>query len=72
MKIRFCENNEGSAKVCKQLKKEFPEFNIKRKDCIKSCSICKKSPFALVQDKVIKADDSDELYGKIIAILGKS
>lgn len=69
MKIRFCEQNEGSAKVRKQLKSEFPELNIKKKECLKSCGPCKKMLVALVQGEVIRAADSEELYRKIIAAM---
>ncbi len=67
MKIRFCEHNKGTGKVAKKLKTDYPELNIKRKDCLNDCSICKKAPFAQVQGKVVKADDGDELYKKIVA-----
>lgn len=72
MKIRFCENNEGSAKVCKQLRKEFPELNIKRKDCIKNCSPCNKAPIAMVEGELLRAVDSEELYRKIVAAIKAS
>ncbi len=72
MKIRFCEHNEGSVKTYKRLKKEFPENSIKRRDCIKSCGPCHKSPFALVRGKAVRAIDEEELYSKIIAALKSS
>lgn len=71
MKIRFCENNKGSGKVFKRLKESYPDLNIKRKDCLKSCGPCKKTPIALVEGKVVSAADSDELYRKIVAAMSK-
>jgi len=71
MKIRFCENNKGTGKVCKKLQEKYPALNIKRKDCVKKCGPCKKAPFALVDGEVIKADSSDELYETIVAMLAK-
>ena len=72
MKIRFCENNKGSGKACKKLQEKFPGQNIKRKDCLKKCGPCGKTPFALVDGEVVKAGDSEELYGKIVALLFNS
>ena len=69
MKIRFCENNKGSGKVFKKLKENYPELNIKKKGCLKSCGPCKKLPIALVEGKTIKAEDSEELYDRIIAAI---
>lgn len=70
MKIRFCENNKGTGKVCKKLKENYPDLDIKRKDCVKECGPCKKSPFALVKSEIVKADSGEELYDKIVAVLG--
>jgi uncharacterized protein YuzB (UPF0349 family) len=72
MKVRFCENNKGTGKIFKQLKEKYPELNIKRKDCLKSCGPCKKSPIALVDGKAVTADDAEALYLKIVAALVKS
>jgi uncharacterized protein YuzB (UPF0349 family) len=72
MKIRFCENNKGTGKVLKKLKETYPDLNIKRKECLKICGNCKKSPLALVEGKVVSAADSEELYRKIVAALGKT
>jgi len=72
MKIRFCENNKGTGKVFKKLKETYPDLNIKRKECLKNCGDCKKSPIALVDGKVVSAADSEELYRKIVAALGKA
>lgn len=69
MKISFCGQNEGSAKVRKQLKKEFPDLNIKKKDCLKKCGPCKKMLFALIQGEMVRAAGSDELYHKIIVAM---
>ncbi|HXC93262.1 MAG TPA: DUF1450 domain-containing protein [Geobacteraceae bacterium] len=72
MKIRFCENNKGTGKVFKKLKETYPDLNIKRKECLKNCGTCKKSPIALVDGKLVSAADSEELYRKIVAALGKT
>jgi len=71
MKIRFCEHNKGTGKVFKKLKESHPDWSIKRKDCIKKCGPCGKSPMALVDGETLKADDGEELYRKIVE-LGKS
>ena len=69
MKIRFCENNKGTGKVFKKLKENYPDLNMKRKDCLKNCGTCKKTPMALVDGKLTTADDGEELYQKIVAAL---
>jgi len=71
MKIRFCENNKGSGKVFKKLKETYPDLNIKRKDCLKICGNCKKTPVALIEGKMVGAADSEELYQKIVAAVEK-
>lgn len=69
MKIRFCENNKGTGKVSKKLKENYPDLDIKRKDCVKKCGPCKKSLIALVKGEVVKADSGEELYDKIVATI---
>ncbi|MDD2580580.1 MAG: DUF1450 domain-containing protein, partial [Desulfuromonadaceae bacterium] len=51
MKIRFCEHNKGKGKVVRRLEEEFPELNIKIKNCVKQCGSCREMPMAVV-DKV--------------------
>jgi uncharacterized protein YuzB (UPF0349 family) len=65
MKIRFCENNKGSGKVYKRLKENYPGANIKRKECLKQCSTCRKAPLALADGEPVQAEDGDELYRKL-------
>jgi uncharacterized protein YuzB (UPF0349 family) len=65
MKIRLCEHNKGAGKVFKRLKKEFPEANVKVKDCIKKCGLCHKTLFALVDGKPVCAIDAEELMSKV-------
>lgn len=72
MKIRFCEQNKGVGKVFKKLKENHPDWNIKRKDCIKKCGPCGKMPIAVVDGETVKADDGEELYSKIVDLLKKS
>jgi len=69
MKIRFCENNKGKGKVVRRLKEEFPDLNIKVKDCLKECSSCGEKPTAKVDKIRITASDGDALYQKILEII---
>jgi uncharacterized protein YuzB (UPF0349 family) len=71
MKIRFCENNKGKGKVYRRLTEEFPDLNIKIKDCIKQCSACREVPLAVVDKKKISAKDGDQLYEKIVDLIRK-
>lgn len=72
MKIRFCENNKGTGKIFKKLKENHPDWNIKKKECLKKCGPCGKSPVALVNGETIKAENGEELYNKIVAVMAKS
>ena len=69
MKIRFCEHNKGKGKVYRRLKEEFPDMNIKIKDCIKQCGVCSEMLAATVDKKKVTATDGDELYEKIVALI---
>jgi uncharacterized protein YuzB (UPF0349 family) len=71
MKIRFCEHNKGKGKVYRRLTEEFPDLNIKIKDCIKQCSACREAPLAVVDKKKISAKDGDQLYEKIVDLIRK-
>ncbi len=71
MKIRFCEHNKGKGKVYRRLKEEFPDLNIKIKDCIKQCGACREMPMATVDKEKITGRDGDDLYGKIVTAIKK-
>jgi len=70
-KIRFCENNKGKGKVVRRLKEEFPDLNIKVKDCVKQCSSCRDQPVAVVDKNKVTGRDGDDLYVKIIELIHK-
>ncbi|KAB0663545.1 DUF1450 domain-containing protein [Oryzomonas japonica] len=69
VKIRFCEHNKGKGKVYRRLKEEFPDLNIKIKECVKQCSACREMPMATVDKEKITARDGDGLYDKIVATI---
>jgi len=69
MKIRFCEHNKGKGKVYRRLTEEFPELNIKIKQCAKQCSACRENPMAIVDKKKVIARDGDQLYEKIVELI---
>jgi uncharacterized protein YuzB (UPF0349 family) len=71
MKIRFCEHNKGKGKVFRQLTEEFPDLNIKVKDCIKQCSACRDNPMVTVDKQKVTAKDGDQLYEKIRELIQK-
>jgi len=71
MKIRFCEHNKGKGKVYRRLTEEFPDLNIKIKDCIKQCGGCRDTPMATVDKKKVVAKDGDQLYEKIVELIKK-
>lgn len=69
MKIRFCQNNKGKGKVYRRLVEEFPDLNIKIKDCVKQCGACSELPLATVNKKKVTAEDGDKLYQKIMKLI---
>ena len=71
MKIRFCEHNKGKGKVFRRLTDEFPDLNIKIKECIKQCSACRETPLASVDKKKITGKDGDQLYERIVELIRK-
>ena len=72
MKIRFCEHNKGKGKLFRRLKEDFPELNIKIRDCVKQCGACREMPLAVVDKKKMTGKDGDELYHKIIELIRKT
>lgn len=72
MKIRFCKHNKGKGKVLRRLEENFPELNVKIKDCVKQCSACREMPLALVDKMKVTGKDGDELYDKILELISKS
>jgi len=72
MKIRFCENNEGSGAVFKRLRAEKPELNLKRKKCLKKCAVCSSALFALVDGQPVRGANNDDLYKQIVTLLAAS
>lgn len=55
MKIRFCANNSGAEAFCNELRGQYPQLNIKLKDCRKQCKACRKGPLALVDKQPLSA-----------------
>jgi len=66
MKVRFCEHNKGKGKAIRRLEEEFPGLDMKVKNCIGQCGPCHKSPFAVVEGKIVRGIDGDDLYRKIV------
>ena len=69
MKIRFCEHNKGKGKVFRRLTEEFPDLNIKIKECVKQCSACREAPLATVDKKKVTGKDADQLYERIVELI---
>ena len=70
-KIRFCEHNKGKGKVFRRLQEEFPDLNIKVKDCIKQCGACRAPPTATVNKQKVTGRDGDELYRNVLEMIRK-
>ncbi|WBW97014.1 DUF1450 domain-containing protein [Oceanirhabdus sp. W0125-5] len=66
--IKFCEHNyeNGTENVVKRLKNDIKDGEIEVVTCLGLCGECSTVPFALVNDKLIKADTPEKLYDKIM------
>ncbi|MDD2366280.1 MAG: DUF1450 domain-containing protein [Desulfuromonadaceae bacterium] len=71
-KISFCEHNKGKGKILRRLQEEFPDLNIKVKSCVKQCSVCRDQPVAVVDKIKVTSREWDELYDKIVGMIGKN
>ncbi|KMT21165.1 DUF1450 domain-containing protein [Clostridium cylindrosporum] len=69
--IKFCENNFnfGTEDVMKKLKENFSGANVSSEPCLGYCGDCSVGPYALVNDELIQADTSEELYEKIKSMI---
>ncbi len=56
----------------RRLEEEFPDLNIKVKDCVKQCSSCREQPLAVVDKKRVTGKDGDDLYTKVIDLIRKN
>lgn len=55
----------------RRLVEEFPDLNIKIKDCVKQCGSCHDQPVAVVDKKKVTGKDGDDLYARIIELIRK-
>lgn len=71
IEIKFCENNFnfGVEETLKKLKENYPKADVTSEPCLGYCGDCSQGPYALVNDEMIQADTSDELYEKIKEII---
>ncbi len=65
MKIRFCAKNKSSKEVRRRILEEFPDLDVKKKECLKKCGLCKREPFAIVDGLLVSAADGEGLYRKV-------
>jgi uncharacterized protein YuzB (UPF0349 family) len=65
LKIRFCRHNAGARSVCRQLVQEFPQLDIKHKDCLKQCKVCRSIPFVMVGKHRISAESGELLMSEL-------
>lgn len=67
MEVKFCENNFtfGTEEVVNRVRDELKDVEVQVEPCLGYCGDCAVGPFALVDDELVQADTSDELYEKI-------
>lgn len=63
--IKFCESNfnEGVEEVMKKLEDEGISFEVE--PCLGYCGECAMGPIATIDDELVEAETTDELYDKI-------
>lgn len=63
--IKFCETNfaEGVEEVMKKLEEEGIDYEVEA--CLGYCGDCAMGPIALVDDELVTAETTDELYKEI-------
>lgn len=54
------------------MKEEYPDLNIKIKECIKECGTCSGKPMATIKKIKISARNGDNLYRKIVDTIKKT
>lgn len=66
--VRFCENNfgHGTDDVAERIESEFEDVAVIIEPCLTYCGECAAGPFAVVNDELIQADSSEELYDIIV------
>lgn len=69
LKIRFCRHNAGAPSVCRQLATEFPDLDIKCKECLKQCKSCRTILFATVNKQKISVESEELLLAKLRRII---
>ncbi|MBU3126351.1 DUF1450 domain-containing protein [Clostridium tagluense] len=53
----------------KKLKENYPSVDILAEECLGYCGDCAVGPYALVDDELIQAGTTDELYEKIKSMM---
>ena len=71
MEVKFCENNfsHGTEGVVKKLEENYSDVEVIVEGCLGYCGDCAEGPFALVDDELVQAETSDELYEKIVEMM---
>lgn len=67
MEVKFCENNFtfGTEEVADRVRNDLEGVDVEIEPCLGYCGDCAVGPFALVDDELVQADTSDELFDKI-------
>lgn len=66
MKIRFCKQCKGAKKACRQLQQEYPQLDIKLKDCLKQCAVCRDMPMVTFDKQLCSASTWEELKANLL------
>lgn len=71
MEIKFCENNltHGTDNIITKLVDRHPNIKVVVDGCLGQCGDCASGPFAMVDNELIIAKTSDELYERLEEML---
>ena len=70
-KLSFCENNlsQGTDTVIDMLRPVLKNAKISVESCLGQCGECAMGLFAMVNDELVTADTTEELYERILEIV---
>jgi uncharacterized protein YuzB (UPF0349 family) len=71
MNLKLCANNRGTARVAKQLAKEFPRLRLHIEPCLRKCGPCREMLLAVLDGETITAAAEEALLAKVRETLAR-
>lgn len=70
MKLRLCRHNRWSEQLQGSVG-EHPNLEIKVKDCLKQCKICRKQPLARIKKQMVTSETLEGVIGQLNEIINE-